>query len=319
MEGLVYFDMTGGLVQMCVAGAWTTLGGGAVTALCGNGFPQAGEACDDGNVASDDGCSPTCTLEPGFVCGGSPTQCAAVCGDGLVVGKETCDDGNQAAGDGCTAACTVAAGWQCAGAPSLCEPVCGDGLRVADEQCDDGNQAAGDGCSPTCEVEPAWTCDTKQPSGCSPVPLAVAGYAGVAGPDLRSQGLSLCAGAGPANKDASSTQWLGLCAAKSYGEIVFACSVGDDATPEHVSPAFPLAGKSLTDGVCDDWAGASLWPLQGDRVLAVDASDPGCTSYDSAYDMLMHFGSLWACKGTNNTPGYLGQAGGRMWAYVRMP
>jgi cysteine-rich repeat protein len=31
---------------------------------CGNGIPQAGEECDDGNVVSDDGCSATCTLEP---------------------------------------------------------------------------------------------------------------------------------------------------------------------------------------------------------------------------------------------------------------
>jgi cysteine-rich repeat protein len=31
---------------------------------CGNGIPQPGEECDDGNVVPDDGCSATCTLEP---------------------------------------------------------------------------------------------------------------------------------------------------------------------------------------------------------------------------------------------------------------
>ncbi|HYC55053.1 MAG TPA: myxococcus cysteine-rich repeat containing protein [Candidatus Binatia bacterium] len=31
---------------------------------CGNSIVQAGEACDDGNLTSMDGCSPTCQLEP---------------------------------------------------------------------------------------------------------------------------------------------------------------------------------------------------------------------------------------------------------------
>src|SRR6185369_16571819 len=33
-------------------------------AVCGNGIQESGEECDDGNVASQDGCSATCTLEP---------------------------------------------------------------------------------------------------------------------------------------------------------------------------------------------------------------------------------------------------------------
>ena len=32
--------------------------------MCGDGVQDAGEECDDGNVFSDDGCSPTCTEEP---------------------------------------------------------------------------------------------------------------------------------------------------------------------------------------------------------------------------------------------------------------
>lgn len=36
--------------------------------LCGNGKREALEACDDGNMEPDDGCSPNCQLEPGFDC-----------------------------------------------------------------------------------------------------------------------------------------------------------------------------------------------------------------------------------------------------------
>jgi cysteine-rich repeat protein len=32
-------------------------------AVCGNGIPETGEACDDGNASSGDGCSSTCTEE----------------------------------------------------------------------------------------------------------------------------------------------------------------------------------------------------------------------------------------------------------------
>eukprot|EP01001_Neometanema_parovale_P013047 NODE_9402_length_644_cov_113.882917_g9136_i0.p1 GENE.NODE_9402_length_644_cov_113.882917_g9136_i0~~NODE_9402_length_644_cov_113.882917_g9136_i0.p1 ORF type:complete len:190 (-),score=20.05 NODE_9402_length_644_cov_113.882917_g9136_i0:73-591(-) len=36
--------------------------------VCGNGFRETGEMCDDGNRASNDGCSPVCMLEDGFDC-----------------------------------------------------------------------------------------------------------------------------------------------------------------------------------------------------------------------------------------------------------
>jgi cysteine-rich repeat protein len=44
---------------------------------CGDGLMVAGEACDDGNTASSDGCSSTCTVEPGATCSGNkPTTCS---------------------------------------------------------------------------------------------------------------------------------------------------------------------------------------------------------------------------------------------------
>ena len=35
---------------------------------CGNGIRQGEEGCDDGNVASGDGCDQGCRIESGFVC-----------------------------------------------------------------------------------------------------------------------------------------------------------------------------------------------------------------------------------------------------------
>jgi cysteine-rich repeat protein len=69
---------------------------------CGNGIPEAGEECDDGNTQSGDGCSATCTLE------------IAVCGNHLVETGEDCDDGNTQSGDGCSATCQ----WE----QPVCEP-----------------------------------------------------------------------------------------------------------------------------------------------------------------------------------------------------
>ncbi len=36
--------------------------------VCGDSEPDAGEECDDGNTTPGDGCSATCTIEPGFLC-----------------------------------------------------------------------------------------------------------------------------------------------------------------------------------------------------------------------------------------------------------
>lgn len=46
-------------------------------ATCGDGAIEFGEACDQGmgNVANGDGCSSTCTIEPGFMCSGTPSVC----------------------------------------------------------------------------------------------------------------------------------------------------------------------------------------------------------------------------------------------------
>ncbi len=82
--------------------------------VCGSGLRHATEECDDGNTASGDGCSATCTLE-------NPP----VCGDGLVQGFEQCDLGSSDTddndGDGCQSDCTYEPGYTCdGGEPSSC-------------------------------------------------------------------------------------------------------------------------------------------------------------------------------------------------------
>ncbi|RKH34070.1 tandem-95 repeat protein [Corallococcus praedator] len=64
--------------------------------VCGDGFVDSGEVCDDGNRAAGDGCRADC-------------QGVEVCGDGLVdsVAGEQCDDGGTTPGDGCDAACQL--------------------------------------------------------------------------------------------------------------------------------------------------------------------------------------------------------------------
>lgn len=63
---------------------------------CGDDTLEYGEACDDGNLFTDDGCDETCRVE-------------TVCGDGVLNAGESCDDGNTVANDGCDAQCRVEA------------------------------------------------------------------------------------------------------------------------------------------------------------------------------------------------------------------
>jgi uncharacterized delta-60 repeat protein len=61
--------------------------------VCGDGWLDAGEQCDDGNAIDGDGCDSNCT----------PTGC----GNGIVTAGEQCDDGASVGGDGCSATCQL--------------------------------------------------------------------------------------------------------------------------------------------------------------------------------------------------------------------
>jgi cysteine-rich repeat protein len=54
-------------------------------ATCGDGVQQSGEACDDGNTASCDGCSTTCATEG---CGNGRVECGEECDEGEANGSE---------------------------------------------------------------------------------------------------------------------------------------------------------------------------------------------------------------------------------------
>lgn len=64
--------------------------GVCVPRTCGNGVAELGEACDDGNTESGDGCQEDCRK-------------IEVCGDSIVDTNEACDDSNANASDGCDA------------------------------------------------------------------------------------------------------------------------------------------------------------------------------------------------------------------------
>lgn len=59
---------------------------------CGDGAVEGGEACDDGNTTSGDGCVADCSRAPR-------------CGDSFLDADEVCDDGNTVDGDHCSSAC----------------------------------------------------------------------------------------------------------------------------------------------------------------------------------------------------------------------
>lgn len=135
---------------------------------CGDRRLAPSEFCDDGNTADADGCSSTCTIEPGYDCPDvDHSLCVQVgrCGDGLrnVVGEE-CDDGEtngvRVSGDGCTATCKQEALFLCpqAGGPCTTTVHCGDGNVNGTETCDDHNTLGSDGCNASCQVEAGYTC-----------------------------------------------------------------------------------------------------------------------------------------------------------------
>ena len=150
---------------------------------CGDGVPDTGEVCDDGNNADTDGCSSDC-------------QSNEACGNGIldIPAGELCDDGNTFDGDSCRTNCVIPLcgdriideqfGEACdcgddpAQLPEGCTMVnssladaecrrncqlgrCGDGIKDSDEVCDDGNNASGDGCAADCQSDE--TCGNGYP------------------------------------------------------------------------------------------------------------------------------------------------------------
>ncbi|WP_163870237.1 DUF4215 domain-containing protein [Myxococcus eversor] len=138
-------------------------GGPCTSDPCGNGTRETGEACDDSNKVSGDGCTATCTIEEGWSCEVPGQACVKLfgCGNGKVETPEQCDDRNVLSNDGCSETCTIEPGWNCPSVGGRCHAAkCNDGYRVGEEECEDGNVTPNDGCSPTCKLEEGWKCPT---------------------------------------------------------------------------------------------------------------------------------------------------------------
>lgn len=136
-------SITGSTETRCVDRVCTPVG-------CGNDVLEIGEACDDGNPISGDGCSADCRSNE--TCGNALLDPAA---------GEACDcgDGSQPLPPGCVQPNSDAAGATCSLACTL--HGCGDGIIAAPEQCegsDLNNLTCGDygyyggtlACTPLC-------------------------------------------------------------------------------------------------------------------------------------------------------------------------
>lgn len=138
-----------------------------VSMECGNGVVDAGEACDDGNLADGDGCDAACLVELGGDCDSDDECSSGLCESmGSVC---ACDDDNDCDSD--ERCDEQREPNQCVGAN------CGNGIIDAGEDCDDDNLDDGDGCSITCEVEPGFECD-EEPSQCEETGCQVDGDCG---------------------------------------------------------------------------------------------------------------------------------------------
>lgn len=123
--------------------------------ICGDSTLDPGESCDDGNATANDGCSPSCTLEPGFMCVGAPSVCTDV--DECATGNGGCDP--------LTTCTNTGGGFTCGPCPA---GYMGTGLTG----CDDVNECAvGNG---GCDVLTACL-NTEGSFSCGPCP---AGYTG---------------------------------------------------------------------------------------------------------------------------------------------
>ena len=258
---------------------------------CGDGILSSGEACDDGNLVGNDGCSADCkTIEPDFACTppGKPCVYLVKCGDGMLGGGEQCDPPNP--GLGCSADCRLEPGYVCAApavppatTPSTChKTTCGDGQKEGTEACDDGDTIDGDGCSGACTLEPDCSsgscvsmcgdgmdlppeaCDdgnTKDGDGCSH--------------DCQFEKGFLCTDSSanpPAKLDLRVTyrDFISFPIGTATRHPDFEAFAGMDVTPSLVKPTLDATGKPTMDGRCTQAGVTAMCPY--DRQLTSAAS-----------------------------------------------
>jgi len=139
----------------------------AMTACCGNAQPDAGEACDDGNLSYCDGCDAECAVEPTPVCPPSGSECTAVacvpsrgCTTTPRTGLACTSDGNACTDDVCQAGSCVHHEASCSDSIDCtietCDALTGCASTPVDAACDDGNPCTIERCDAVagCVAEP---------------------------------------------------------------------------------------------------------------------------------------------------------------------
>lgn len=91
--------------------------------VCGDGFVDGEETCDDGNILSSDGCSNSCRGEERYVCSGEPSRCTLRCAT-----NGDCSGGQQ---------CIPITGICVSAAPVAEEDDDADGLADEEDNCQD--------------------------------------------------------------------------------------------------------------------------------------------------------------------------------------
>jgi cysteine-rich repeat protein len=179
---------------------------------------------------SGDGCSDTCELETGWICGDPGVAChQPTCGDGIQDGWYIPAGGASSAGGPSSggASSSGAGGTSSSGGS-------GPYGTYYYEDCDDMNTVSGDGCSSECVIESGWVCPTPatachQP-GCGNgfidfTPWGTGGAGGATG----SSGASSTGGSGPSGTieqcDDLNTISGDGCSAECTFEPGFGCEV----------------------------------------------------------------------------------------------
>jgi MYXO-CTERM domain-containing protein len=121
-----------------------------VDAFCGDGRVEGTEACDDDDNDPADGCGPTCAVETGWACTGSPSVCTDA--NECALGTDDCDP-NATCGDitgGFT--CTCNAGYS--GSGQVCADL--DECALALDDCVSLSTCQNIGGSYTCECDEGY-------------------------------------------------------------------------------------------------------------------------------------------------------------------
>ncbi len=127
--------------------------------VCGDGFTNSGEACDDGDNNADNECNNACKINTGFGTCSTSDDCAgpgAECGSG-----DLCLLSTGSSGCGTNDALCAAQAAICRS--NTCEvPGCGDNVVDSGEACDDGDNDNTNACNNSCKINTGFgTCSTN--------------------------------------------------------------------------------------------------------------------------------------------------------------